>query len=180
MKKLIMAAVVCAAVASQGATVSWSAGKIFDGSNSAMGVGTGTAYLVLVSSLAQSDAVSYFAAGNTSAITGSAIGSAAISDSKVAYNDLTGVIAPTSASAFYYIVLNGDNMLVSAAATSTYDTVTTGHSLEFASSKDYAKALPTQASAGYSGAGWYAVPEPTSGLLLLLGVAGLALKRKRA
>ena len=28
--------------------------------------------------------------------------------------------------------------------------------------------------------GWTAVPEPTSGLLLLLGVAGLALKRKRA
>ena len=28
--------------------------------------------------------------------------------------------------------------------------------------------------------GWAAAPEPTSGLLLLLGVAGLALKRKRA
>ena len=28
--------------------------------------------------------------------------------------------------------------------------------------------------------GWAAVPEPTSGLLLLLGVAGLALRRKRA
>ena len=27
---------------------------------------------------------------------------------------------------------------------------------------------------------WSAVPEPTSGLLMLLGVAGLALKRKRA
>ena len=27
---------------------------------------------------------------------------------------------------------------------------------------------------------WSAVPEPTSGLLLLLGMAGLALKRKRA
>lgn len=37
------------------------------------------------------------------------------------------------------------------------------------------------ASSGYSTAGWYtAVPEPTSGLLLLLGMAGLALKRKRA
>jgi len=36
-------------------------------------------------------------------------------------------------------------------------------------------------TAKYGGSwGWYAVPEPTSGLLLLLGVAGLALKRKRA
>ncbi len=32
----------------------------------------------------------------------------------------------------------------------------------------------------YGAADWQAVPEPTSGLLLLLGVAGLALKRKRA
>ena len=38
-----------------------------------------------------------------------------------------------------------------------------------------------EASAGYSEAGYYqSVPEPTSGLLLLLGMAGLALKRKLA
>ena len=36
-------------------------------------------------------------------------------------------------------------------------------------------------SATFTAGGWYqTVPEPTSGLLLLLGVAGLALKRKRA
>lgn len=33
---------------------------------------------------------------------------------------------------------------------------------------------------GTAGSNWQAIPEPTSGLLLLLGVAGLALKRKRA
>ena len=37
-----------------------------------------------------------------------------------------------------------------------------------------------QGDGAYSAAGWYAVPEPTSGLLMLLGMAGLALRRKRA
>ena len=183
MKKLIMAvALCCVAAVGQSATVAWSAGKIFDGTDSATGVGTGTAYLVLVSSLAQTDAVSNFAEGNSSAITGAAIGSYAIADSKVAYNELTGVTAPTTASAFYYIVFNGDNMLVSEAVNSTYDNVTSMHAVEFASSKNYAKALPSDGA--YSGAGWYtataSVPEPTSGLLMLLGMAGLALRRRRA
>ena len=35
-------------------------------------------------------------------------------------------------------------------------------------------------AAAASAATWTAVPEPTSGLLLVLGVAGLALRRKRA
>ena len=38
---------------------------------------------------------------------------------------------------------------------------------------------PIVTGGGTAGA-WTSVPEPTSGLLLLLGVAGLALKRKRA
>ena len=40
--------------------------------------------------------------------------------------------------------------------------------------------LVADASAGFSGAGYYsAVPEPTSAMLLVLGVAALALRRKR-
>jgi hypothetical protein len=35
-------------------------------------------------------------------------------------------------------------------------------------------------STAYQSKDWAAVPEPTSGLLLLLGVAGLALRRKQA
>ena len=38
----------------------------------------------------------------------------------------------------------------------------------------------SQATITQTAGGWTAVPEPTSGLLLLLGMAGLALKRKHA
>ena len=41
-------------------------------------------------------------------------------------------------------------------------------------------AFGSQATITQTAGGWTAVPEPTSGLLLLLGMAGLALKRKHA
>ena len=41
-------------------------------------------------------------------------------------------------------------------------------------------AFGNQASATQAAGAWANVPEPTSALLLMLGVAGLALKRKRA
>ena len=60
---------------------------------------------------------------------------------------------------------------------------------QFTSSTKTAAAYATQsqtiafgnmASQTQNASNWAAVPEPTSGLLLLLGMAGLALKRKRA
>jgi hypothetical protein len=41
-------------------------------------------------------------------------------------------------------------------------------------------AIGSQGTASAVASNWHAIPEPTSGLLMLLGMAGLALKRKRA
>ena len=74
----------------------------------------------------------------------------------------------------YFVVFNSD-----ATDTATYayvsatDVATTGGAGQ-------AAAFDIMGSSSATAGNWTAVPEPTSGLLMLLGMAGLALKRKRA
>jgi len=54
-------------------------------------------------------------------------------------------------------------------------------SVSFTSATGFkALSFGSQATATQTAGAWTAVPEPTSGLLMLLGMAGLALRRKRA
>ena len=74
----------------------------------------------------------------------------------------------------YFVIVNGGDFCISslqsAAATKT---------LQYSEKTASQAVLNTTGS--YAGAGWYAaVPEPTSGLLMLVGLAGLALRRHRA
>jgi hypothetical protein len=86
------------------------------------------------------------------------------------------------ANKFYMAIIDGENIYVSGLVTGTG---VQGKSVSVLVSAANSKLAATEWTTGdtFSKAGWYtaaAVPEPTSGLLLLLGVAGLALRRHRA
>ena len=83
----------------------------------------------------------------------------------------------------YFAILDGDNVYFSNEKTfTTTASETVANTVSFANQNNGTTTFSaTAATAGFAGAGHWsqAVPEPTSGLLMLLGLAGLALKRKR-
>lgn len=83
---------------------------------------------------------------------------------------------------FYQVLVDGENFYISdSIKVSALGTGTSAIKFANSESKSATGNVPTAATATFTAGGWYtAAPEPTSGLLLLLGMAGLALKRKRA
>jgi hypothetical protein len=193
MKKLmIMACAVAIAAVAQAATVTWGSGAMYtaagkDGGwgstlvNSAGATVTMNVYLVdaatyaTVSAMDQagmyewaSGQTATYTGQNKNANTGNLIGAVTISDATLA------------ASTTYYSILTatytdatyGDMYMAAAAQAETPSS----------GAKTVANIFGGQATAATGGVrDWQAaaVPEPTSGLLLLLGVAGLALRRKQ-
>ena len=77
---------------------------------------------------------------------------------------------------FYAVIFNADSI-----ADATEYMVVGGAEADGSLKLTFGTATANQtASLNASSATWAAVPEPTSGLLMLLGVAGLALRRRRA
>ena len=192
MKKLMMAAAVAlAAIGLNAATVNWSCNKgyLYDGAgDSAARITSGSAYLMLVtSSYTQSDLVADFKAANYKAdatitqmnASGAVAGNASVgSNARISGGTGTG---PASDGTAYFVVFNNDKMYISATTDYVYDSVTGEATASFLTSMSNSSKQTIDIAGGYSGAGWYGdVPEPTSGLLMLIGMAGLALRRKRA
>ena len=193
MKKIMIAvAVAASAVALQAASFSWSCtggasnGRIYgndSGDTLYSLVGAATAYLfdaastsqaALLAGLRGGDAITAFTAADTTTINSSSkIAAKAFDYAATAGNEYT----------FYFAIVNGDNVYLSQGVAGT--ALDVGQTtLAFASGTAAASQVFNDVTTAYGGAGWYstaaAVPEPTSGLLMLLGMAGLALRRRRA
>ena len=200
MKKLMIAACAVAfAAVAQAATVNWTQTK------STLGDGAGgdetdviaqntAAYLIQVTSDHTAAKLIEILAqdGKTIADVSSAIASWQVDEGVVnsshKINRQGGKTDKLTAGADEYAfmaIIIDDRVYVSSNAKATYsesggDKV---YSFAFTLADANASWEDTMSAKDYAGAGWYnaaAIPEPTSGLLLLLGVAGLALRRRRA
>ena len=184
MKKLIIAAaVVCTAVFAHAAAANWKASAfgMYNGTGSTedSALYSGTAYV--------------FDAGVTSQVAlfaliegGTAIGSstagyvATATFTEGAFGGLTFANGEQGGGSYtyYFAIVDDDKAYFSNEKSVTANAMATVKNVGF-DTQSSSSALPV--GTDFQGAGkWSAVPEPTSGLLMLLGAAGLALRRRRA
>ncbi len=184
MKKLMfMLAAVAMAASVQAASVWWTCTGVKDSTSTAV---SGVAYFLTTDMLSYSDAQAL--AGKGADAFTAALGSA------YSYSGTSGAFGKTSANAVSNdaLGLTGGNdytayLMIFDTATITdesnyYLTATKGFTaLEGATDVASVK-WGSQSTASQAAGAWTSVnvPEPTSGLLMLIGLAGLALRRRRA
>ena len=191
MKKIMIAVVATAvAVVANAAAVNWQSGTIYVASNAEGTTGSGTSYRAntgtrLVTAYLYSLTEAQYTAAlamstedlyNTykSATATKTQNSTALGVANISQTGLADGSAETPQTAYGLV------LYVDTATAASYDGVD-------AFVKSYVGSVTWKDTTGAnltmlasSQANWTAVPEPTSGLLMLLGMAGLALRRRRA
>lgn len=191
MKKFVMAlAVAGTALCVSAASVSWASGKLFTAASDAGGFSTtgigaaATGYLfALTESTYNTFLAEYAANGNMSAVWNAykdSLGTADGTGNTTKRGSTSTITTPADVGDTVYgaiiytytdATLGKDFYIANLAS----GTVGSEAGLTLGNLGTYFKGDTNGTATG----GWVATPEPTSGLLLLLGAAGLALRRKR-
>jgi len=194
MKKLmIAAAVVCAAAMVHAAAANWTAtaGEIHDGTGVEESYWSGTAYVFDAGTTSQAALFDIFAAGTAiGSSTAGYVATGIVDDGSLGGATWSyGEQGDGKTYNYFFALVDSDKIYLSETAGAKPNSSASAKMIPFGDQYDWeggvslpnSYSLPTD---GFVSAGRWAaasdVPEPTSGLLMLLGVAGLALRRRRA
>ena len=186
MKKLVfMFTAVALAASVKAASVYWTCSNVKNGNGNPI---NGVAYFINAATLSQEDFKKLDSAekfnnalGNTYSYQPTDAGKYTVTADKAVGNAILGVPDATTGVSAYLAIFDTANITDTSkyylTEVKSFDTLS---GTETAQVKWGSQSTASQAAGAWANVKPEAVPEPTSGLLMLLGMAGLALRRKRA
>lgn len=154
-------------------------GKVWSGATATAGLDY---YFIATATVSQGDLLAGLRGDKTiadySALTSGK--TTAVGIAKNTFTADSGLVGDDGKMGAYFVIFSADGQYVYLGSTSSLVADTSGGQADFSINLATSKVLRDKGgTVAYGSAGWYAAPEPTSGLLLFFGMAGLALKRKR-